>query len=76
MSPPLVRNRFVSYSKPLRSGQAVRIVSASRHFTLSGFSYQYSVDLPGSGLPEEIAITMDVNADGVPDPRVYGPIER
>src|SRR5262245_47229234 len=28
LSPPLVRNRFVSYTRPLRSGQTVRIVSA------------------------------------------------
>jgi hypothetical protein len=76
MSPPLVRNRFVSYSKQLRSGQTVRIVSTWRHLTLGGYTYDYGVGLPGSGLPEGIAIKMSVNSDGVPDPRVYEPIER
>ena len=76
MSPPLVRNRFVSYSKRLSSGQTVRIVSAWWYVTLSGFTYQYGVGLPGSGFPEGIAITMSVNSDGVPDPRIYEPIER
>ena len=76
MSPPLVSNRFVSYSKPLKPGQTVRIVSAWRSLTLDGFIHEYGVDLPGSGLPEGIATTMNVNAHGVPDPLVYEPIEK
>jgi hypothetical protein len=76
MSPPLVRNRYVSYSKPLKPGQTVRIVSAWRSLTLDGFIYKYGVRLPGAGLPEELATTMKVNAHGVPDPLVYEPIEK
>ena len=66
MSPPLVRNRVVSYSKPLKPGQTVRIVSAWRNLTLDGFIFKCGVGLPGSGLPEGIATTMKVNAHGVP----------
>lgn len=76
MSPPLIRNRFVSYSKQLSSGQTVRIVSAWRHLTLSGYTYDYGVGLPGARLPEAIAITMSVNSDGIPDPGVYELIKR
>jgi hypothetical protein len=76
MSPPLTRNRFVSYSKPLNFGQTVRIVSAWRHLTLSGYTYDYGVNLPGAGLPERIAITMSVSSDGVPDPRVLEAVKR
>jgi len=76
MSPPLVRNRFVSYSRPLKPGQKLRIISAWRSLTVDGFIYKYGVGLPGSGLSEGIPTTMNVNADGVPDPLVYEPIEK
>jgi hypothetical protein len=76
MSPPLVRNRFVSYTKQLSFGQTVRIVSAWRYLTLSGYTYEYGVRLPGSGLREGTAIYMSVNSNGVPDPPIYEPIER
>jgi hypothetical protein len=51
-------------------------VNAWRHVTLSGFIYKYGVELAESGLPEGIAITMNVSSNGVPDPHVYEPIER
>ena len=76
MSPPGVRNRFVSYVTPLKPGQRVRIVSAWRRFVLFGFSRRYVVLLPGAGLPEDVEITMRVNSDGVPDPLVYEPIDK
>jgi hypothetical protein len=76
MSPPGVRNRFVSYVTPLKVGQRVRIVSAWRRFNLFGFSRHYVVLLPGAGLPEGVEIKMYVNSDGVPDPLVYEPIDR
>jgi hypothetical protein len=74
MSPPVVRNRFVSYETPLKSGQRVRIVSAWRQFALVGFTRHYVVSAPGAGLPEDVPITMAVNSDGIPDPLVYEPI--
>ena len=74
MQPPGVRNRFVSYVTPLERGQRVRIVGAWRRFSLGGFTRHYVVSVPGAGLPEDVPITMRVNADGVPDPRVYEPI--
>ena len=77
MSPPGVRNRFVSYVTPLRPGQRIRIVSARRRFELFprhrfflGFNHSYVVSVPGAGLPEGIPIMMDVHSDGVPDPLV------
>ncbi len=76
MSPPLVRNRFVSYVTPLKPGQRVRIVGARRRFQLFGFNHSYVVSLPDAGLPEGIPIRMRVNPDGVPDPLVYEPIDR
>jgi len=74
MSPPLVRNRFVSYETRLKPGQRVRIVSAWRQFALVGFTRHYVVSVPGAGLPDGVAVEMDVKPDGVPDPRVYEPI--
>ena len=74
--PPGTRNRFVSYVTPLPLGQKVRIVSAWRHFALVNFARYYVVSVPGAGLPEGIQITMLVNSDGIPDPRVYAPIDR
>jgi hypothetical protein len=74
--PPGIRNRFVSYVIPLQHGQRIRIVSAWRDVTMTGFNYEYGVSVPGAGLPEGVLITMRVNADGVPDPRVYQPIDR
>lgn len=76
MSPPGVRNRFVSYVTPLKVGQRVRIVSAWRRLVLFGFHRHYVVLVPGAGLPDGVDITMRVNSDGVPDPRVYEPIDR
>jgi hypothetical protein len=75
LPPPGVRNRFVSYVTPLQPGQRIRIVSAWRHFLLLGFSRHYVVSVPGAGLPEGIEITMAVNSDGIPDPRIYEPIQ-
>lgn len=74
LPPPGVRNRFVSHVTPLQPGQRIRIVSAWRHFLLLGFRY-YVVSVPGAGLPEGIEITMTVNSDGIPDPRIYEPIQ-
>ena len=76
MQPPGVRNRFVSYVTPLQRGQRIRIVGAWRRLSLVGFSRHYVVSVPGAGLPEGIRITMAVNSDGIPDPRVYEPIDR
>lgn len=76
MPPPGVRNRFVSYVTPLQKGQTVRIVSAWRHFALLEIAKYYVVSAPGAGLPEGIPITMAVNSDGIPDPRVYEPVGR
>ena len=74
MSPPGVRNRFVSYVTPIKRGQRVHIVSAWRRIELFGFSRRYVVLLPGAGLPDGVDITMDVTPDGVPHPLVYEPI--
>jgi hypothetical protein len=76
MSPPGVTNRFVSYVTPLKIGQQVRIVSAWRRLGLFGFDNYYVVLIPGAELPDGVDITMRVNSDGVPDPRVYDPIDR
>jgi hypothetical protein len=76
MSPPVIRNRFVSYETPLKPGQRVRIVSAWRQFGLIGFTRHYVVSVPGAGLPDGIPVTMDVKSDGVPDPPVYEPIDK
>jgi hypothetical protein len=70
MSPPGVRNRFVSTVTPLQQGQRLRIVTAWRSFF--GFRRYYVVLIPGTGLPEGVDVKLlDVNSDGVPDPRVY-----
>lgn len=74
LPPPGAGNRFVSWETPLKQGQRVRIVSASRAFGLLEFNREYVVLAPGAGLPEGIPITMDVDADGVPDRRVYEPV--
>ena len=71
MPSPGARNRFVSYSIPLQSGQRVRILSAWRQFSIVEFTYFYVVNVPGAGLPDGIPITMDVSAKGVPDPLIY-----
>lgn len=76
MPPPGVRNRFVSYSIPLKLEQRVRIISAWRKFALVEFTNYYVVSVPGAGLPEGIPITMKVNSDGVPDPLVYEAIDK
>jgi hypothetical protein len=75
MPSPGARNRFVSYSIPLKPGQRVRIVSAWRRFDLVEFAYRYVVNVPGAGLPEDIPITMKVGADGVPDPLIFEAVE-
>jgi hypothetical protein len=74
MSPPGVKNRFVSYVTPLQPGQRIRLVSAWRRFAVFGFIRHYLVLVPGAGLPEGIPVTIYVESDGVPDPRVYEPI--
>jgi hypothetical protein len=38
------------------------------------FTKYYLLSVPDAGLPDGIPIAMDVNSDGVPDPRVYEPI--
>jgi hypothetical protein len=68
MPPPSVRNRFVSYRTRLKVGQTLRILSAKARF-LSPKDYVVSV--PGAGLPDGIPITIRMNSDGTPDPRVY-----
>ena len=72
--PPGIRNRFVSYVIPLQHGQRIRLVSAWREFP--SFNRYYVVSVPGAGLPEGIPIEMAVNSDGIPDPRIYEPIDR
>jgi hypothetical protein len=71
MSPPGVKNRFVSYVIPLKLGHKMRIVSAWRSFTLFGFAGHYVVSIRDAGLPEGIEVTMSMNADGIPDPQVH-----
>ena len=71
MPSPGARNRFVSYTIPLKVGRRIRIISASREFALVEFAYDYVVNVPGAGLPDGIPVTMKVNADGVPDPLIY-----
>jgi hypothetical protein len=68
MPPPSVRNRFVSYTTRLKAGQRLRIISAKGRFLASK---DYVVSVPGAGLPDEIPITIPMNSDGTPDPRVY-----
>jgi hypothetical protein len=76
MPPPGVKNRFVSYVTPLKPDQRVRIVSAWQQFGLVGFNRHYVVSVPDAGLPDGIPITMYMNADGVPDPRVCEPMNK
>lgn len=57
-------------------GQRVRIVSAWRQFALFEIRKRYVVSLPGSGLPENVRITMNVESNGIPDPLVYEPIAK
>ena len=73
---PGIRNRFVSWVKPLKAGQRIRIVTARRHFTLLGSTAYYVVIVPDAGLPDGIDVTMNVNSDAIPDPLVYVPIDR
>ena len=76
LTPPAARNRFVSYSIPLRQGQRVRIISAWRQFELLEFTYEYVVNVPDAGLPDGIPITMKINADGIPDPLIYEAVSK
>ena len=76
MPSPTVRNRFVSSETRLKPGQMVRIVSAWRQFALVEFTRHYVVSVPGAELPEGIPVTMTVTSDGVPDSRVYEPIDK
>jgi hypothetical protein len=76
MPPPTVRNRFVSSEMRLKPGQMVRIVSAWRQFALVEFTRHYVVSVPGAELPDGIPVTMTVKSDGVPDSRVYEPIDK
>ena len=41
-----------------------------------GFHRHYVVSVPGAGLPNGIPVTMDVEADGVPDSRIYEPMNK
>jgi hypothetical protein len=54
----------------------VRIVSAWRQFALVEFTRHYVVSVPGAELPDGIPVTMNVQSDGVPDSRVYEPIDK
>jgi hypothetical protein len=74
--PPGYGNRFVSYQKPLKPDQRVRIVSAWQQFALFGFNRHYVVSVPGAGLPDGSAVTLYMNADGVPDPQVCEPVQK
>jgi hypothetical protein len=76
MPSPGARNRFVSYSIPLRPGQRIRIISAWRRFALVGFDSHYLVSVPGAGLPDGIPVKIRVDSDGVPDPLVYEVIDK
>lgn len=69
--PPGTRNRFVSSVTPLRTGQRIRILSAWRSYTMVEIVRKYVVAAPDAGLPNGVPITMTVDADGIPDPRVY-----
>jgi|KBSMisStaDraftv2_1062788.scaffolds.fasta_scaffold505108_2 hypothetical protein len=74
--PPGYGNRFVSYQKPLKPDQRVRIVSAWQQFALFGFNRHYVVSVPGAGLPDGSPVTLYMNADGVPDPQVCEPVQK
>ncbi len=76
MGPPGVANRFVSYSRPLKQGKRVRIVCAWRQLIFFGFSRHYIVSLPGAELPDDIPIQMNVEADGMPDPRLFEAVDK
>jgi hypothetical protein len=76
MPSPGARNRFVSYGIPLPLGQRVRIISAWRQYALVEFTYRYVVNVPGVGLPDGVPITMNVSADGVPDPLIYEAVDK
>jgi hypothetical protein len=71
-----VRNRYVSYVRPVQPGQRVRIVSAWRYITPFGFHPYYVVVLPGAGLPEGTKVEMHVDSDGIPAPQFYEPIHQ
>jgi TonB family protein len=47
-----------------------------QQFGLVGFNRHYVVSVPGAGLPDVIPITVYMNADGVPDPRVCEPVDK
>jgi hypothetical protein len=76
MSPPTIRNRFVSSEIRLKPGQTVRIVSAWRQFALVEYARHYVVSVPGAELPDGVPVIMNVKSDGVPDSRLYEPIEK
>jgi hypothetical protein len=67
----LVRNRFVSFIKPLKSGQSIRLLSAWTGGTLAGLTHHYRVELPGAGMPEGVPIKLGVTSDGIPNPALY-----
>ena len=74
--PPGTRNRFVSSVTPLRRGQPIRIDGAWRSYHLFEVIRKYVVSVPDAGLPEGVEITMTVGSDGIPDRRLYEPIDK
>lgn len=74
--PPGTRNRFVSYVIPMKKGQRIRILNAWRSYTMLEIVRYYVVSVPEAGLPTGVEITMRVGSDGIPDPRIYEPINK
>jgi len=73
--PPGTRNRFVSAVIPIARGQRIRILSAWRSYTMLEIVRYYVVSVPDAGLPPGVEITMRIGSDGIPDRRVYQPID-
>jgi hypothetical protein len=67
----LVGNRFVSFIRPLKRDQTVRLLSAWTGGTLAGLTHHYRVELPGAGMPDGVPVELGVTSDGIPNPTLY-----
>ena len=60
----------------MERGQRIRILSARRSYTMVDIVRYYVVSVPDAGLPTGVEIEMNVGPDGVPDRRLYEPIDK
>jgi len=69
-----IRQSFRLVRDTLKLGQRVLIVSTWQQFGLAGYHRHYVVSVPDARLPDGIPVTIYMNADGLPDPRVCEPV--